>query len=83
MGKLTAFQFLQGSEHFFCKEPDSKYFRLCESYVISVVYSGLFCNPLKKCQDFPCGAVVKNPPANAGDTGSSLDPGRSHMPQSN
>ena len=30
-------------------------------------------------QDFPGGAVVKNPPANAGDTGSSL--GRSHMPQ--
>ena len=26
------------------------------------------------CLDFPCGAVVKNPPANAGDTGSS--PGR-------
>ena len=33
--------------------------------------------------DFPGGAVVKNPPANAGDTGSSPDPGRSHMPQSN
>ena len=27
------------------------------------------------------GAVVKNPPA--GDMGSSLGPGRSHMPQSN
>ena len=33
--------------------------------------------------DFPRGAVVKNLPANAGDTGSSPDPGRSHMPQSN
>ena len=32
--------------------------------------------------DFPGGAVVKNPPANAGDTGSSPGPGRSHMPQS-
>ena len=32
---------------------------------------------------FPGGAVVKNPPANAGDTGSSPDPGRSHMPRSN
>ena len=32
---------------------------------------------------FPGGAVVKNPPANAGDTGSSPDPGRSHMPWSN
>ena len=34
-------------------------------------------------KDFPGGAVVKNPPANAGDTGSSPGPGRSHMPQSN
>ena len=34
-------------------------------------------------QGFPGGAVVKNPPANAGDTGSSPGPGRSHMPRSN
>ena len=32
---------------------------------------------------FPGGAVVKNPPANAGDTGSSPSPGRSHMPRCN
>ena len=32
---------------------------------------------------FPGGAVVKNPPANAGDMGPSTGPGRSHMPQSN
>ena len=32
---------------------------------------------------FPGGAVDKNPPANAGDTGSSPGPGRSHMPQNN
>ena len=32
---------------------------------------------------FPVGAVVKNLPANAGDTGSSPGPGRSHMPRSN
>ena len=32
---------------------------------------------------FPGGAVVKNPPANAGDMGSSPGPGRSHMPWSN
>ena len=32
---------------------------------------------------FPGGTVVKNPPANAGDTGSSPGPGRSHMPRSN
>ena len=34
-------------------------------------------------RDFPGGAVVKNPPANAGDTGSSPGSGRSHMPRSN
>ena len=37
----------------------------------------------KNATDFPGGAVVKNPPANAGDTGSSPGPGRSHMPRSN
>ena len=37
----------------------------------------------RKSQDFPGGAVVKNPPANAGDTVSSPGPGRSHMPWSN
>ena len=34
-------------------------------------------------EGFPGGTVLKNPPANAGDTGSSPDPGRSHMPRSN
>ena len=34
-------------------------------------------------RDFPGGAVVKNPPANAGDTGSFPGLGRSHMPRSN
>ena len=33
--------------------------------------------------DFPGGAVIKNPPANAGDIGSIPSPGRFHMPQSN
>ena len=32
---------------------------------------------------FPGGVVVKNPPVNAGDTGSSPGPGRSHMPGRN
>ena len=36
-----------------------------------------------KAMDFPGGAVVKNPPASAGDTGSIPGPGRSHMPRSN
>ena len=34
-------------------------------------------------QGFPGGSVVKNPSANAGDTGSIPGLGRSHMPQSN
>ena len=33
--------------------------------------------------DFTGGAVVKNLPADAGDTGLSPDPGRTHMPQCN
>ena len=33
-------------------------------------------------RDFPGGGEVKNPPASAGDTGSSPGPGRSHMPRS-
>ena len=35
-----------------------------------------------KVRGFPGGAVVENPPANAGDTGSSPGLGRSHMPRS-
>ena len=37
---------------------------------------------LLKVEDFPGGAVVKNPPANAGDMGSSPGRGNSHMPWS-
>ena len=37
----------------------------------------------KESWGFPGGAVVKNPPANAGDTGLSPGLGRSHMPRSN
>ena len=37
----------------------------------------------KAPQGFPGGTVVKNPPANAGDTGSSPGPGRPHVPRSN
>ena len=39
-----------------------------------------FKRPLR---DFPGGTVVKNPLANAGDTGSIPGLGRSHMPRSN
>ena len=34
-------------------------------------------------RDFPGGAVVKNPPADEGETGLSPGRGRSHMPRSN
>ena len=40
-------------------------------------------NSKSSLRDFPDGAVVKNPPANAGDTGSSAGPERSYMPRSN
>ena len=36
-----------------------------------------------KVLGFPAGAVVKNPPANAGDMGLIPGPGRSHVPWSN
>ena len=38
---------------------------------------------IKLYGDFPGGTVVKNLPANGGDTGSSPGPGRSHTPWSN
>ena len=37
----------------------------------------------KQPRDFPGGPVVRNPSANAGDTGSIPDPERSHMPLGN
>ena len=40
-------------------------------------------NKLLMERDFPGGVVVKNPPANAGHTGSIPGLGRSHMPRSN
>ena len=50
------------------------------------MYSGhthLAGNPKTEVGGFPDGAVVKNPPANAGDMGWSPSPGRSHMQQNN
>ena len=38
---------------------------------------------MEPSQDVPGGTVVKNPPADAGDTGSSSGPGRSHVLRSN
>ena len=39
--------------------------------------------PKMSALGFPGGAVVKNPPANAGDMGWSPGPGRSHMLRNN
>ena len=48
------------------------------------LYQYYFLNFLKEYMwGFLGGTVVKNPSANAGDTGSSPGPGRSHMPRSN
>ena len=38
---------------------------------------------IKQEEGFPGGSVVKNTPANAGDTGSIPGPGSFHMPRSN
>ena len=43
----------------------------------------LKCLKENKFLGFPGGAVVKNPPANAGDMGLSPGSGTSHMPWSN
>ena len=55
---------------------------MCSLYVKSITLP-LNCFKNKYSRDFPGGAVVKNPPANAWDTGSSPGPGRSHIPRSN
>ena len=53
------------------------------SCILSCKFQGRGCLDLNVLWGFPGGAVVKNLPANAGDTGSSPGLGRSHMPRSN
>ena len=52
-------------------------------YVRKIIFSQAVVIKTQPFGDFPGGAVVKNPPVNAGDMGSSPGLGRSHMPQSN
>ena len=55
-------------------------------YPTSYSWTCHFSNTLKyiqKSEGFPGGSVLKNPPANAGDTGLIPDPGGSHTPRSN
>ena len=60
-------------------------FPLAENEVSNFSMSSptLFFFLFKNYGDFPGGAVVENPLANAGDTGSIPGPGRAHMPRSN
>ena len=48
-------------------------------YVKAIIYY-LYLKNKHITLGFPGGTVVKNLPANAGDTGSRPGPGRSHMP---
>ena len=57
--------------------------RVKQSKIRDIVFLLSMCIFKYAHEDFPGGAVVKNPPANAGDMGSSPGPGRSHMPRSN
>ena len=50
---------------------------------VAYTYNVILFSLKKEGRGFPGGTVVKNPPANAGDTGSSPGPGRSHVLQSN
>ena len=52
-------------------------------YVRELVTFIILCSHKTLLEDFPGGAVVKNLPANAGDTGSSPGLGRSHVLRSN
>ena len=59
------------SKEYSSQNPSSYVYLICKSCFKNLKY------------DFSGGTVVKNPPANAGDTGSIPSPGRSHMPRSN
>ena len=49
-----------------------------------IIYFSITNQPPKdQWPGFPGGSAVKNLPANAGDTGSIPDPGRSHVPRYN
>ena len=54
-------------------------------YYVSLNLTGVYTGykRVSMLRGFPGGTVVKNPPASAGDTGSSPGLGRSHMARSN
>ena len=55
---------------------------LCQN-LRSIYYTVCKSTSIKNFRAFPGGAVVKNPPANAGDMDLNPGLGRSHMPRSN
>ena len=55
-----------------CEESSFFFSHPCQYFSLKILVLGI-----------PDGSVVKNPPANAGDTRSKSGLGRSHMPQSN
>ena len=77
----------------FCSEPKIALKNKAYFKKVSVCQESLWMVPMPMSEmetafkvqdgDFPGGAVVRNPPANAGDTGSSPGPGRSPMARSN
>ena len=70
--------FLQNNSQFFYGSRKGRYPHIAE------LSASITCYCVKSHpRDLPGGAVVKNPPANAGNTGLSPGPGRSHMPRSN
>ena len=71
--------------HAYRKSYDSPESLISKMRIIPMLLKTVNENVKKKTffRDFAGGAVFKNPPANAGDIGSSPGPGRSHMPQSN
>ena len=72
------------SQHFWAKWQAESNTPFANTRIITLVYTFLNCKSEEEyLRGFPGSAVVKNPPANEGDMGSSPSPGRSHMPQSN
>ena len=66
-----------------CINPELRFLAQLLSSSISTKKKKITQSTQEYNRGFLGGAVVKNLPANARDTGSSPGPGRSHMPQSN
>ena len=80
--KLLKNSLIPGTNTFLGKAKSAKDFYNFNVCLRLVVVSAIGSKD-KSSRGFPGGAVVKNPPASAGDTGSSPGPGRSHVPRSN